>query len=210
MIVQRINSYPAVGKETELRAVVEERVRTAPSRKVRAALLQQLLPSDGPVFVTAVLHDNLAAFEEFRSRNLADASTQAFVTKVATLSRQPLNVELFDVLVAPGGDNAGMKYLHVARVYPAAGQEMTMRAVLEELGKRRQAEGRSHFAVSRQVLPPAGAVFALRDMYRSLSEYEDILRNLPMSIQVAIARTGAISRASVSHEICEVLVPLPT
>jgi hypothetical protein len=207
MYVQRIYTYPALGKEAELRGLIDERVRSAAARKVRAALSQQLLAPDGPVFVTAVLHDDLMAFEQFRDRNLADQSFQTYLSRQTALGRQPHKVELFDILVPPTAGSAPGRYVHNVRCYPAAGQEITMRATLEDFAKRRQGEGRPQFGLLQQVFASVGPVLVLRDAYRDLGVFEAIRRDLPPSIQAAIARASALSRAPLTHELYEVLVP---
>ena len=50
-----------------------------------------------------LLFDDLAAFDDLRKRNQADATFQKFATKLASISREPVAVELFEVLVVMPG-----------------------------------------------------------------------------------------------------------
>jgi hypothetical protein len=50
MYLQRVHFYPNVGKEAELRAVLEERVKTGPRRNVRSGLAEQMFVTEGQSF----------------------------------------------------------------------------------------------------------------------------------------------------------------
>ncbi len=99
MYMQRISIYPRSDKVGEARALLQERVKTRQSEGLRAALSELAVGGDGPRFVIALMFNDLAAFEDLRRRNQADASFQAFFAKITSLERKPAEVELFEVVV---------------------------------------------------------------------------------------------------------------
>ena len=93
----RTYNYPALDKAGELRALLEERVKSGPSRGRAMSLFRQLFTPDGPVLVTSTRWPDMATYEATTERTRAD--TQAFQAKVAALVRQPNKQELFEVLI---------------------------------------------------------------------------------------------------------------
>ena len=98
--VQRALNYPAQGKGPELRALLEERVKGVQSSGQPASLSASVYGSDGPIFITALSFQDLAALESYRRRNQADPRFQAFGVKLNPLVRQVTRVELFEALIA--------------------------------------------------------------------------------------------------------------
>jgi len=82
--IQQISHYPSSGKGPELRAVLEEWTKTAPSRGSAQNLISQLA-SDGPVFIGGIRHENLTAFQTFRERNRANPAFGPFIAKLQSL-----------------------------------------------------------------------------------------------------------------------------
>ena len=99
MFVQRVSTYPSLGKEVELREALSEWVKKRQAQEINVGLSVQLFGPEGTVFVTTTRFRDLAELENRRRQNLADRDFQAAVAKFASLSRAPANFELFEVLV---------------------------------------------------------------------------------------------------------------
>ena len=90
---------PAAGKGRDLRAVLEERVsRGGVPGLVRARLSMQLASLDGPAFQVTLLFASMADMEMYRSANQADSAFVAYQTKVASLSRTPMQQRIQRIL----------------------------------------------------------------------------------------------------------------
>lgn len=93
------NRYcPAAGKGPELRAVLEERIKRGAPSVAGAGLAQQAFSADGPAFAVTVLFGSMADIDLFRAANAKDESFRPFLTKVASLSRAPVQQRLQRVL----------------------------------------------------------------------------------------------------------------
>jgi hypothetical protein len=97
MFVQRVVFHAAQGKGRELRALLEERVKSAQSQGVAAALSVQMFGGGG--FTMTIRYNTLAELEERRAGIASDPAFQAWVTKVAAVTRQPNESELYEVLI---------------------------------------------------------------------------------------------------------------
>ncbi|MSQ15370.1 MAG: hypothetical protein EXR50_05860 [Dehalococcoidia bacterium] len=96
LYTNRTSYYPALDKIGELRALLEERVKSASSRGVSQSLSAQRFSSEGPVYVLVSGSPDLATFEATNDRNRA--GTADFGRKAAALVRQPNKQELFETL----------------------------------------------------------------------------------------------------------------
>jgi len=99
MFIQRVSSYPALGKGVELRDALTEWVRKRQAQRMSFSLSVQLFNPEGQAFVITSRYSDLAEFENRRRTNLADREFQAAVAKFASLSRAPAKSELFEVLL---------------------------------------------------------------------------------------------------------------
>jgi ribosomal protein S11 len=69
-----------------------------------------------PEFQVILLFKDLTAFEGQRKRNQTDAAFQKFAAKLASISREPVSIELFEVLVVmPGTDTSAPQRPAAAR-----------------------------------------------------------------------------------------------
>lgn len=98
--VLRINYSPQMGKGSELRKILAERVRSRYpfSGNVGAGLTTRAL-GEGQELTVNVLFPNLAGLEEFRNANQTEASFQASQAKVVALLGKPGRQELLRVLM---------------------------------------------------------------------------------------------------------------
>jgi len=94
------NSVPALGKENELRAALEEEwVKKRQAQGIAISLSVQLFAPEGATFVITVRYRDLAELENRRRQKQTDPAFQAAVAKFASLSRAPAKSELYEVLV---------------------------------------------------------------------------------------------------------------
>jgi len=94
------NRYcPAPGKGQELRAVLEERVRKGmPPGLAGAGLSRQVASLDGPAFAVTLLFASMADIDQFRSANEQDPTFPPYLSKVASLSRAPVQQRMQRIL----------------------------------------------------------------------------------------------------------------
>jgi hypothetical protein len=99
MYMQRVTIYPKPENIGQLRTLLAERVKMRQGAGIRSALTELVAGGETPQFSVAVMFDDLAAYEAFRKRDMADAEFQKFVGQIATLIRKPTAFDLLDVLV---------------------------------------------------------------------------------------------------------------
>ena len=99
MYVQNSTFYPALGKERDLLAHLEQWAKELQARGVPVALMHQLFNPDGPSFVSAVRYQDLGDFENHRRRWQTDPTFQAHLAKAIALSKMAPTTELFEVSV---------------------------------------------------------------------------------------------------------------
>ncbi len=99
MFIQRVSSYPSLGKEFELRDALTEWVKKRQAKGLNIGLSAQLFNPEGATLVTTARFRDLAEFEDRRRQNLADPEFRATTAKFASLSRAPARFELYEVLV---------------------------------------------------------------------------------------------------------------
>ena len=93
------NRYcPAAGKGQELRAALEERMHGSTPGLAGARLSQQVVPPDGPAYSVTLLFGSMADIDQFRATQAKDSSFMPFVTKIASLSRAPLQQRMQRIL----------------------------------------------------------------------------------------------------------------
>lgn len=91
---------PAPGKVAELRAALEERIKTShPPGVAGARLSRQVASVDGPAFVVSLFYTSMAGMDEHRSANDKDLSFATYANKVASLSRAPMQQRVTRILI---------------------------------------------------------------------------------------------------------------
>jgi hypothetical protein len=99
-VVQRAFFYPALGKERQARAILEEFVRAAhASGRTQLSLWQQVFGVDGAVFTLLRTYADLSELDTVRKERRA--LVEALVTAIHEVSRAPAALRLFEVLVPP-------------------------------------------------------------------------------------------------------------
>lgn len=107
MYMQRVTVHPSPDKIAAARELLLARVKTNRAAGQQIAFAELVVGRHAPEFLITLLFDDLTAFEAQRKRNQADKSFQAFATKLAATLREPVGIDLFEVLVAmPGTERA--------------------------------------------------------------------------------------------------------
>lgn len=211
MFSHRVTHYPAFGKGPDVRALLEERVKSGQASGIRAGLSSHLLGADGQAFVMTVIHPDLAAYDKRRRGNAADPGFRAYQTKLAEVIRKPNSQELFEVLVAapPSAESATFIVRNIH--YPVPGKNLDLRALLEERVKSRQAQG-ARVGLSVQLFGSDGVSYVLSVRHPDLAAYEkyrqDTLGDRPEN-RAYQAKLGELQRAT-RQELFEILIPVPS
>ncbi|HLZ71798.1 MAG TPA: hypothetical protein VKV26_17995 [Dehalococcoidia bacterium] len=147
MFVQRVSFQPAPGKGPELREYVVSMPRQG------RGTVSTRLAGPSPEYRVTTLHDSLAALEQ--ALNDAWANRPKGATPLAGLAAKAPAIELLEVLLpAPEGPNPGAVAQTAFEFAPGKGPEV--RRLLEEIAKKRNAEGaRMGIAMRVSGGPPA-------------------------------------------------------
>ncbi len=173
--IQEIRHYPAPGKGPELRALLEDWARTAPSRGFTQNLSIQLLSSEGPVFINGIRHENLTASQTYQERNRANPGFGPFTAKrQPLLARRPQSA-LFQVLIPRPSQASRPSFRYGVSRYPAIGKGSALQALLEERVKAMQAHGIR--SLSRQMFGSEGPVFVTNIWFQDMASLEAHLDN---------------------------------
>ncbi len=97
--VLRVEFSPAVGKNAELRKVLEEEVKTTPRGALGTALGAEIAPESGAKFIAQLILPNLAGLEEARAANQSDPTFAVLQAAIAGLISEQPRMELRSVLV---------------------------------------------------------------------------------------------------------------
>jgi hypothetical protein len=96
-IVTRAGGFPALGKEREFRAMLEDFVKASQAGGMRMAMSQRIFSSAGVIFEVQAAYTDLAAFDN--SRKERASATQEVVRAGHEISREPIRQDLYEVLV---------------------------------------------------------------------------------------------------------------
>lgn len=88
----------APGKGRELRAVLEERVHKERPGLAGARLERQVGSLDGPAFSVSLLFGSMADMDKFFAANDSDSTFPAYLSKVASLTRAPLQQRIHRII----------------------------------------------------------------------------------------------------------------
>jgi hypothetical protein len=103
MYQQRVTIHPKSDSVGAARTLLSARVKASQARGQQIALAELIAGRHTPEFQVIALYPDLAAFEAQRKRNQADPAFQKFGAKLATLLRDPVGIDLFEVLVVMPG-----------------------------------------------------------------------------------------------------------
>lgn len=94
----RNRQCPAPGKGPELRAILEERVHQARPGLAGTRLERQVGSHDGPAFAVSLLFGSMADMDTFFAANDSDPTLRPYLSKVASLTRAPLQQRIHRIL----------------------------------------------------------------------------------------------------------------
>src|SRR2546422_1945924 len=195
--------YPALGRNREVRGLLEEWVRGAQARGMAFSLTERVYPFEGVAYSTRVVLPDLAALERLRDQLARDQSYLALVDKVSSLTRQPARRILTQIIVPMAEAGPPGRYVTRSLGYPAAGSEREMIGVVTEFVQRRQAEGARRMQLAVDLYNPTGPVLIVARGVADLAEAE---RNLaetqsnPVIVAVA-AKVAAMSRQPITRDL---------
>ena len=208
MFYERILLRPSLGKENEVRALLEERTKSNQPR-LRTVLTESVL-GEGQTFVSGTFHENLKAYETERGARRADTGFRSFATKLSRRLSRPREAQLYEVISPAGGGGGSARFTHVVQLIAARDKEMEVREALEIFAKARQAEGGRQPGIHRRLFPTQGPTFLIIGAYADLSEYESTVFERPQSIRSLIATTNPIITAAPRQDLFQVIVPFPS
>jgi hypothetical protein len=212
MYAQTTRFTPALGKVPELRAVLEDRVKSGQARGLRMNLTQAVFAGPaGTNYRTDITFPDLGAYEAYRQQNQADEGFQAFQARAAALVSAPPDVRLTEVLV-PYPATAVMPagyFFQVNYLFPAVGAGPELRALLEEAVKEAQANGRLE-ALRAGVFGYDGPVYIRLFRYQTLAELEANRSRTAASPNTQFtARRDRLLRQPVQAELRQSLIAAP-
>jgi hypothetical protein len=96
-IIRRVSCYPALGKERQMRSILEAHVTTSQQAGLRWGLFTRIYSSDGPVLEATTLDASLTDLDRVRrERGQINAVAAA---AVGEWSRAPMQQRLFEAVV---------------------------------------------------------------------------------------------------------------
>ena len=210
MFTQRNYHYPVPDKNRELRAVLEERVKSDQSRGVASGLSTQRFPPEGPVLVISRRWPDLAACEANLKYVQSDPTQQAYQAKVASLQIKPIKQELFQTLIQLPPRTGQPGFTQRISFYPAADKGPELRAVLEERVKRAPSRGVAA-GLSIQRFGPEGAIYVVSQGWPDLAAYEANLQaqQSDPTFRPFQSKVASLTRQPNKQELFQALIPLP-
>ena len=204
--VRQVKLFPAMARAPEARALLEEQVKS--NSQNERQLLAQNIVGELPAFVITSIFNDIAALEKNRDAIWANRAFLDFQSKLTPLLRQPTEVTIAETIVATtAGPGAGPRYAHQVLIYPKNGAEQEVRSVLEGFAKGQQADGRSYVRLARRLFSAIGPVFSIGDSYESLGEADNVTKARADKVRDFSNQLAPITRAPMTQELREVLVP---
>jgi hypothetical protein len=206
--VQLLIHHPVPGKGPELRAVLEEWAKTAPSRGFEHNLMRQL-GSDGLAFINGIRHENLAAFHTYPERSRANPGWEPFTKKMGSLMARPRQSVLLQTLVSPSREAPRPSFQFRITRYPAVGKWLELQALLEERAKAAQTGG--FRMLSRQMFGREGTTFVTSIGFQDLASLEAFIDNNDRDAQFRayVEKVESLTARPSKTELFQVLVPFP-
>ena len=210
MYFRLVNHYPAPGMATELRLLLEDRVRMEnASGSSRSSLLTEMLGLE-PVLTQAIQHENFAAWESHISRISLDARFQATAAKMQPAMSRAQTQELHNVLVRFTTARTA-NYLWSNTFFPVPGKAPELRRLLEERVNTSTERGSAAATLLSQMYPPDGANFTLAIAFSDLAGLEAYQQGMQTDSSYQswlTALTSVLTRPN-RQRILRVLVPFP-
>jgi hypothetical protein len=203
--------FPALGRQREVRGLLEEWVRGAQAKGTPVSLAERVYPFDGVAYSTRIVFPDLAALERSRDQLASDEGYLALVAKVSGLTRQPARRILTQIIVPMAQPGPPGRYVTRGLGYPAAGREREMIGLMTEFVQRRQAEGAARTLLGVDLYNPTGPVVIY---VRGAADLAEVERNLvegqssPLTVET-VAKVSAMSRQPITRDLLEILIQAP-
>jgi hypothetical protein len=209
MYTQLIIHAPALGKNAELRAALEER-NAAGNASAPHALWVNMFALE-PTFVHAIRFENLAAIEAYQDRQLIDPAFLAGARKIGQCLSRPQSVLLFEELGRSGA--AGKpKFLLRTRFCAAMGKVLELRGVFEERLKKGPPPGATAVVLGQQVASVDGPAFATTLLFPSMAAIDQFRAAAAKNPdqQAFLNRATSLLRIPPQQRMQRVLIPFAT
>ena len=205
MYFRLVNHYPAMGKANELRALLEDRVKTEnASGSSRSALLTEMMGPE-PILIQAIQHESFAAWQAHTARIGSDQSFQATAAKMQPTMSRPQTMELYNVIARYMTDKAA-NFLWSVSFYPALGKAADLRRLLEERVKTATDRGAATASLLNRLYGPEGAYFMLANTFSDLAGLEAYRT---VSQASPIPGLQAVTDSPTTQRLARVLIPFP-
>jgi hypothetical protein len=206
LYTQLIIHHPAIGKNAELRAALEE--RNAAGNGAAPHSLRVSMFAVDPVFIHAIRFENLAAIEAYQDNQLGDAAFLAQTRKIGQCLSRPQAVLLFQE-VARAGVPAKPKYLLRTRVCPAPGKAAALRDVFEERMKKGPPPGATAVIFAQQVASIDGPAFSATLLFADMAGLDEYRAATAKDAEhrAFLDRAEALMRTPPQSRIQRILIP---
>jgi len=174
VLVQRITYFPALGKTTEVLALLRERVVTDRAHGRTSTLIaEHLNAARGPSYCVDTELQDLAAYQAFHEERAADEAAQSFEATITSMLAAPPDDRLFRVPIPVPATPAVQApyYTHSAWFYPQPGLEFVVQQLVDERVRFFIHEGESA-AMWSGSYGNGGAVFVLLHHYQRLADFD--------------------------------------
>jgi len=211
MYAQYIQYHPALGKGPELRALLEQRVKTNQSNGQSVALAVQMLGGEeGNPYTVVFRRQDLAALEAFRRSNQADPARQEYQAKLQSLLARPAAISLREELIPPATNLPGLTapyFVQGTMVFQIPSKGPELRALLEEgVNGYHSAGQRATLATS--VYGSDGPFFAIITAFQDLAALDTFRhgQQADPSYRARVAKIQALIRQPARVSLHEVLI----
>ena len=209
MYLRLVHHHPALGKNQELRGLIEGQVKAQQAKGAHVALATSVMARE-PDFIHAVRHDDFAAWEAHLASNASDKDFQAYATKMQTLvTRFPVQ-DLYEVLATDRSTSAA-NFLWSNSFSPATGAGPELRKLLEERVSTSIERGSSGSTLYQRLYGPEGASFMLSVAFAdlgSLEKYQKAMQADPGTQKWGAAMAKATAGPP-NTQLVRVLMPFP-
>jgi len=113
--VQRVSFHPSIGRGRDVRALLEEQVRTRQAAGIALMLGERVYGADDAGYLLWISVDRMADIQALRDRNSSDANFIAFQAKLAPLLASEPRMTLAEMLVVAAPAQAGLALAGAAR-----------------------------------------------------------------------------------------------
>ena len=206
MFYERILLRPSLGKENEVRALMEETTKSNQPR-LRTVLTESVL-GEGQTFVSGTFHENLKAYETERESRRANPGFGSFVAKISGMVSRPREAQLYEV-ISPTSGVGDAHFTRVTEVTVAHDKEAEAREALENFARAIQAESGRAPGIHRRLFPTEGPTFLIIGTYKDLGEYESLHSERPESVRNMRAKIDPFITAR-REDLFQVIVPFPS